>query len=123
MQHIQMKVVDWDESTLSMIVQYSSDINSTDIDQTQAVAVQPLSLFENANDSVQEVLEKLVSMGISICEERARAEQANIDPTNIEFFRNLKGQILQYQIDTLVSSNLDEVVLDETNRTLQSVQL
>ena len=62
-------------------------------------------------------------MGISVCEERARREKANIDPNNVEFFRNLKGQILQYQIDTLVSSNLDEDVLDETNRTLQSVQL
>jgi hypothetical protein len=123
MEFIQMKIVDWDEATMSMIVQYSSDINSTDIDQTQAVAVQPLSLFQNTNDNVQEVLKKVVSMGISVCDERARREKANIDPNNVEFFRNLKGQILQYQIDTLVSSNLDEVVLDETNRTLQSVQL
>jgi len=123
MEFMQMKIVDWDEATMSMIVQYSSDINFTDIDQTPAVAVQPLSLFQNANDNVQEVLKKVVSMGISVCEERARREKANIDPNNVEFFRNLKGQILQYQIDTLVSSNLDEDVLDETNRTLQSVQL
>jgi hypothetical protein len=123
MEFMQMKIVDWDEATMSMIVQYSSDINFTDIDQTPAVAVQPLSLFQNANDNVQEVLKKVVSMGISVCEERARREKANIDPNNVEFFRNLKGQILQYQIDTLVSSNLDQDVLDETNRTLQSVQL
>jgi hypothetical protein len=123
MEFMQMKIVDWDEATMSMIVQYSSDINFTDIDQTPAVAVQPLSLFQNANDNVQEVLKKVVSMGISVCEERARREKANIDPNNVEFFRNLKGQILQYQIDTLVSSNLDEDVLDETNRTLQSLQL
>ena len=55
MEFIQMKIVDWDEVTMSMIVQYSSDINSTDIDQTQAVAVQPLYLFQNTNDNVQEV--------------------------------------------------------------------
>lgn len=104
MQRILMKIVDWDEDTMSMIVRYSSDDNSTNIDETPAVAVQPLSLFQTPEDSPQDILMKVVSMGISVCEERAKREQAVTNPVNVEFFRDLKGQMLQYEISTLTSS-------------------
>jgi len=101
MQNIQMKIVDWDEETMSLIVKYSSDINSTSIDDSAALAIQPLTMFTNDQDDSATVLKRMAKTGVDYCTTLARAESARLDTAKIDFFRNLKGQTLTFEISDL----------------------
>jgi hypothetical protein len=101
MQNIQMKIVDWDEETMSLIVKYSSDINSTSIDDSAALAIQPLTMFTHDQDDSATVLKRMAKTGVDYCTTLARAESARLDTAKIDFFRNLKGQTLTFEISDL----------------------
>lgn len=101
MQTLTMKIVDWDETTLSVIVKYSSDVNTTAIDDCMSVAIQPMSLFVDERDDVDQVLKRIAKTGIGYCAHLAKIERACLDDAKVDFFRNLKGQTLTFPVNDL----------------------
>lgn len=112
MEKITMKVVGWDESTLSLIIKFNSDINESSIDDCVELAYQPMTMFPNVED-IEELLKRVAVGGIHLCEMRALEEQNRKNEENIQKFRDLKGQTFEFDVDHLL--NMDRQMGEPTN--------
>jgi len=126
MEKITMKVVDWDESSMSLIVKFNSDINETSIDNATALAYQPMSMFPNVED-INEVVKRVAVSGIHLCEMRSLEEQNRKNEEKLQKFRELKDQTFEFTVDELLnmdqtSSEFDHV-LQQTDSTLNTEEL
>jgi hypothetical protein len=132
MEKITMKVVDWDESSMSLIVKFNSDINETNIDQATPLAYQPMSMFPNVED-INEVVKRVAVSGIHLCEMRSIEEQNRKNEEKLQKFRQLKDQTFEFTVDELlnmdnrnINSIVDEVsgnILEQTDSTLNTEEL
>jgi hypothetical protein len=126
MEKITMKVVDWDESSMSLIVKFNSDINETDIEQARPLAYQPMSMFPNVQD-INEVIKRVAVSGIHLCEMQALEEQNRKNEEKLQKFRELKDQTFEFTVDELL--NMDQTsgesdhVLQQTDSTLNTEEL
>jgi hypothetical protein len=115
MEKITMKVVGWDESTLSLIIKFNSDINESSIDDCVELAYQPMSMFPNV-ENMEELLKRVAVGGIHLCEMRAIEEQNRKNEEKIQNFRDLKGQTFEFDVEHLL--NMDRQ-MNEPNDVLQ----
>lgn len=97
-----MKIVDWDQQSMSLIIKFSSDVNSFEVDDAIALAYQPLNMFPGITDT-DELLKKIAVSGIDLCEREARKENAMKNASNFEVFENLKGQEFEYDVNYLLN--------------------
>ena len=97
-----MKIIDWEPQSLSLIVKFTSDVNSFEVDDARPLAFQPLTMFPGVTD-IDEVLKRIAVSGIGICENEAIRENALKNASNLENFANLKDQTFEYDVNYLVN--------------------
>lgn len=101
MNKLKMKVIDWEPQSLSLIVKFTSDVNSFEVDDARPLAFQPLTMFPGVTD-IDELLKRIAVSGIGICENEAIKENALKNVSNLENFVNLKDQTFEYDVSYLI---------------------
>jgi hypothetical protein len=102
MNKLKMKIIDWEPQSLSLIVKFTSDVNSFEVDDARPLAFQPLTMFPGVTD-IDEVLKRIAVSGIGICENEAIRENALKNASKLENFANLKDQTFEYDVSYLVN--------------------
>lgn len=102
MNKLKMKIVDWDQQSMSLIIKFSSDVNSFEVDDAVALAYQPLNMFPGITDT-DELLKRLAVSGIDLCEREVRRENALKNVSTLITFENLKGQEFEYDVNYLLN--------------------
>ena len=97
-----MKIISWDEKNLNLVVKFVSDDSSLNIDDTTALAYQPITMFPGVSDT-QELIKKMAVSGISICEVQNLQQQAKQDQAKINEIKNLVGQTFEYTVEELLN--------------------
>jgi hypothetical protein len=103
MNSVKMKVVGWDEETLSLIIKFAADDSSSNIDDVNALAYQPFSMFPDSSNNTETLVKKIAVSGISICNMQKIIDQAKQNTAKIEEMKNLVGQTFEYSVEELLS--------------------
>lgn len=95
-----MKIVDYDESSGSLLVKVASDeTKSQNPDDYGALAYQPASMFPGIVDT--QVIKKRIAIAAKyIAEQQAIQEDLQNNPQRIESFRGMIGSLEEYNIET-----------------------
>lgn len=103
MQYLKMKIVGFDEASYSLICSYASDeTKSQDPDNYPSYAYQPMNMWPDISDP-EEIKKRLAIAGIWITENQVREEQFVADPTKVEQYKAMVGQIVEYPIEELTA--------------------
>lgn len=113
-----MKIVDWDNETMSLIVKFTSDINETSIDDATPLSYQPFDMFPDVK-SVDELVKRVAVSGIHLCEQLANREKNQKDLEKIANMQNLKDKTFQFTVDELINMDKIEDELEQTDSQLK----
>lgn len=99
MQYIKMKIVAFEEASYSLLCSYASDeTKSQDPADYPTVAYQPMNMWPDIDDP-EEIKKRLTIAGIWIAQNQSREEQFIADPSKVEQYKAMVGQVVQYPID------------------------
>lgn len=106
MDDIHMKVIEWDETSNSIVVKFSSEEDLESIDKTDPIAFQPISMLVNEG-TPENVVKNIIRTGIRICEERIKYQKALNNPDNLNYFKNMVGQTISHNVKEFYASDDD----------------
>ena len=97
-----MKIVSFDEQSYSLLCSYASDTTkSQDPADYAPYAYQPMNMWPDIDDP-EEIKKRIALAGVWIAENQTREEQFIADPTKVEQYRAMVGQVVEYPIADLV---------------------
>lgn len=126
MKKIKMKIVEWDDSTMNLVVKFSSDDLSKPIDEQTPLCYQPLTMFPNISN-VDEIIKRLAVSGIHICEIEKIKEDAANNQNLKNSFKELKDKEFEFDVDFLSKLNqpsydVEDVLLQEFEELFESTE-
>ena len=104
MKSVQMKVVGWDEDTLSLIVKFAYADDTEGIDVATPLSYQPYNMFPDVDD-VQDLAKRLAVSGITICDQKERLQAARADTAKKEQLASLVGETFEYTLEDLLTND------------------
>jgi hypothetical protein len=112
MKKIKMKIVDWDQENLNLIVKFSSDDMLKNVDDATPLAYQPITMFPGIDD-VEEIAKRLAVSGIHVCEMEKTKEEALQNLQLKNDIGSLVGKTLEYDVDYLLNMHKDRQLSEE----------
>ena len=107
MQYIKMKIVAFEESSYSLLCSYASDeTKSQDPAAYPAVAYQPMNMWPDVVDP-EELKKRMAVAGMWVTENQVREEQFIADPTKVEQYKAMVGQVVEYPVSQLIAPPTD----------------
>lgn len=107
-----MKIVDWDQENLNLIVKFSSDDMLKNVDDATPLAYQPITMFPGIDD-VEEIAKRLAVSGIHVCEMEKTKEEALQNLQLKNDIGSLVGKTLEYDVDYLLNMHKDRQLSEE----------
>jgi hypothetical protein len=102
MQYVKMKIVAFDEASYSLLCSYASDeTKSHDPNDYPPYAYQPMNMWPGVSDP-EEIKKRLAVAGMWIAENQVREEQFVADPTKLEQYKAMVGQVVEYPVSLLL---------------------
>jgi hypothetical protein len=102
MQEIIMKIKGYDERNHSLIVSWCSDATkSQNPDDYQPLAVQPLSMWPDADNEL--LLRRIAEMGLSHVQHIERKENIAEDDSRVEYLKSLAGQEFRMNVNDMMN--------------------
>lgn len=102
MQYIKMKIVAFDENSYSLLASYASnETKSQDPSAYPAYAYQPMNMWPDIDDP-EEIKKRIALAGVWVAQNQAREEQFIADPSKVEQYKAMVGQVVEYPISQLI---------------------
>ena len=98
-----MKIVAFEENSYSLLCSYASDeTKSQNPADYPAFAYQPMNMWPDVTNP-EELKKRMAIAGMWVAENQAREEQFIADPTKVEQYKAMVGQVIEYPVSELVS--------------------
>jgi hypothetical protein len=113
MQYIKMKIVAFEESSYSLLCSYASDeTQSHNPADYPPVAYQPMNMWPDVTNP--DDLKKCMAVaGMWVTENQVREEQFIADPTKVEQYRAMVGEVVEYPVADLLSQEQYQNSIEE----------
>jgi hypothetical protein len=103
MNKIKLKINGYDEDSYSLLVSFASDeTQSQDPASYQSFAYQPMNMWPDVTD-LNEIKKKLAQAGIYLADQQRIKEQFKADPSKIEAYKSMVGEVLEFNISDLTA--------------------
>ncbi len=102
MNTLKMKIHGFEESSLSLLVSFASDATrSRNPDDYPKFAFQPSTMWPDVTDP-EEIKKRIAIAGVWHAEQQAREEKVRVDAAQIERFKSMVGEEVQYAVSDIV---------------------
>lgn len=103
MNKIKIKINGYDEDSNSVLVSFASDeTQSQDPTDYQSYAYQPMTMWPDISD-LNEIKKRIAQAGIYLADQQRIKEQFKADPVKIEAYKNMVGQVIEYNVSDLTT--------------------
>ncbi len=103
MNTLYMKIHSFEEQSNSLIVSFASDTTaSQNPDDYPRYAFQPLNMWPDINDPA-EIKKRIAVAGVYHAEQQERQEKFVADPTKVEQYKAMVGELPAYPISDLIT--------------------
>jgi hypothetical protein len=108
-----MKITGYDEASFSLLVSFASDKTKyQDPSQYQSYAYQPMNMWPGVTDP-DELKKCMAVAGMWVTENQVREEQFIADPTKVEQYRAMVGEVVEYPVANLLSQEQNQNSIEE----------